>query len=54
MVEIFSATGAAKKAFCISLVFTSKSFNAANVKAMLTDSLDTTLAYVIIAYGSVV
>ena len=52
MVEIFSAAGAAKKAFCMSLVFTSKSFNAASVKAMQTDSLDTTLVYVIVAGGS--
>ena len=42
----FSEHGAVRYAFCISDVFTSRSFNAAKVREILTDSLETTLAYV--------
>ena len=42
----FSEHGTVIYAFCISDVFTSRSFNAAKVRAILTDSLETTLTYV--------
>ena len=42
----FSEHRAVRYAFCISDVFTSRSFNAAKVRAILTDSLETTLANV--------
>ena len=37
---------AVRYAFCISDVFTSRSFNAVKVRPILTDSLETMLAYV--------
>ena len=46
VVWIFSEHGAVRYSFCISDVFTSRSFNAAKVRAILTDSLETMLAYV--------
>ena len=42
----FSEHGTARYAFCIPDVFTSRSFNAAKVRAILTDLLYTTLANV--------
>ena len=42
----FSDHGDVRYAFCISDVFTSRSFNAAKFRAILTDSLETTLAIV--------
>ena len=41
-----SEHGAARYSFCISDVFTSRSFNAPKVRAIQTDSLETTLANV--------
>ena len=41
-----SEYGAVRYAFCISDVYTSRSFNTAKVRAILTDSLETMLAYV--------
>ena len=42
----FSEHGAVRYTFCMSDVLTSRSFSAAKVRAILTDSLDATLAYV--------
>ena len=42
----FSEHGAVSYAFCISDVFTSRSFNAAEIRAILTDSHETMLANV--------
>ena len=42
----FSEHGAVRYAFCISDVFISRSLNAAKVRPILTDSLETTLANV--------
>ena len=42
----FSEHGAVRYAFCISDVFISRSFNAAKVRVIPTDSLETTLAYI--------
>jgi hypothetical protein len=43
-IQIFSVIGAIKLALSISAILTSKSFKAAKVYALMTDSLDTTLA----------
>jgi hypothetical protein len=46
--QIFSPIGDVKYAFSMSAVLTSKSLSAAKVNAILTDSLEATLAYVIV------
>ena len=51
--HIFSDTGAMRYAFSMSAVLTFKSFRAARVSAIYTDSRDTTLAYVSVFGASV-